>query len=204
MLKYLCLLAVYIVFYLSAMLLAPILPAFAYMQYGWSNNHEEEKVEPRLPKWLNWYMTPDNSLYGDQGWRLQHCPHHWRDYFGQVLWLWRNPAAGFCWSVLGGRIDGDTLFHVKDSGSGLNVDKGQGAFGWFRITASTGLFQCRIVKHLWGEKAWTFDYGWLLDPYVKDDHLYFHQPTALFQFQPQVRTVRNSCRIQASKDRTED
>ena len=35
-----------------------------------------------------------------------------------------------------------------DSGNGLNVDKGQGTFGWFKITSSSGYFQYRRLKNL--------------------------------------------------------
>lgn len=174
-------------FYLSAMLLAPILPAFAYMQYGWSNNHEEERVEPRLPKWLNWYMTPDNSLYGDRGWRLEHCPKYWETYIGQVLWLWRNAACGFAWSVLSKYIGSSERFLTSTSGCGLSLDKSRGESGWFKITCSNGAFQYRYVstgKYF----QFSFEAGWLLDVYVKDPVFGTHnQPRAPFSFQPQLR-----------------
>ena len=109
-----------------------------------------------------------------------------------VLWLWRNPAAGFCWSVLAQPVYMDTTFDLEHSGNGLNVDKGQGTFGWFKITSSTGAFQYRTVRKLWGNKAWTFEAGWLLDPYLKDSSAKLAQPKALFQFQPQIRTVKNA------------
>jgi hypothetical protein len=191
MFKYLFLLCVYIPFYLLAMLLAPVLPLFAELRNGPIDNNSGYGVEPRLPTWLSWFDTSyDNSLWGDNGWRTKHCTTYWQSYIGMVLWLWRNPAAGFCWKVLAVPIYTDTTFTLTDSGNGVNVDKGHGTFGWFRITSSSGYFQYRVVKRLLGDKAWTFDCGWLLDLYLKSPDAKLAQPRALFQFQPQVRTVK--------------
>jgi hypothetical protein len=81
---------------LLAMALAPILPVFARPQMGQCDNASDSRIEPRLPVWLWWFQTPDNSLYGNVGWRTIHCPD-WLSYWGQVKWLWRNPAYGFDW-----------------------------------------------------------------------------------------------------------
>ena len=173
------------------MLLAPVLPLFAKMRDGPVDNNNGYGVEPRLPKWLSWFDTSyDNSLWGDHGWKTKHCPEFWNTYLGMVLWLWRNPAAGFCWQVLAANIDLSEEFILTDSGNGMNVDKGQGTFGWFKITASSGYFQYRVVKKLWGDKAWTFECGWLLDNYMKDREARVKHPRAVFQFQPQIRTVK--------------
>jgi len=190
MIRYLLLLCIYIPFYLLAMLLAPVLPLFAELRNGPIDNANGYGVEPRLPKWLSWFDTSkDNSLWGDHGWRTKHYPKLWQTYLGMVLWLWRNPAAGFSWSVLAAKIDRKENFTVSHSGNFLDVDKGQGTFGWFYIKSSSGYFQYRVVKKLWGNKAWTFEAGWLLDNYVKSDIAFDEHPKALFQFQPQVRTV---------------
>ena len=191
MIHYLFLLCVYILFYLLATLLAPVLPLFAELRNGPIDNSNGYGVEPRLPRWLSWFDTSyDNSLWGDHGWRTKHCPKYWQSYLGMVLWLWRNPAAGFCWQVLAAPIYSDTTFSLSDSGNGMNVDKGQGTFGWFKITSSSGYFQYRVVKKLWGDKAWTFECGWLLDNYMKDREAIVKHPRAVFQFQPQIRTVK--------------
>ena len=169
------------------MLIAPILPMFSELRSGSVDNANGKGVEPRLHTWLSWFDTgKDNSLWGDFGWRTKHCPKHWQSYIGMVLWLWRNPAAGFCWQVLAAEITEQETFTITDSGNGLNVDKGQGTFGSFYIKSSSGYFQYRVVKKLWSDKAWTFDCGWLLDTYVKTPAT----GKALFQFQPQIRTVK--------------
>lgn len=43
---------------------------------------------------------------------------------------------------------------------------------------------------LCGDKAWTFECGWLLDNYMKDREATIKHPRAVFQFQPQIRTVK--------------
>lgn len=70
MFRFLIYLVVGELFGLLAWVVAPILPMFATMQDGWSDNSHYRAVEPRLPWWLGWFMTPDNSLWGDNGWLL--------------------------------------------------------------------------------------------------------------------------------------
>lgn len=190
MIRYILLLCIYIPFYLLAMLLAPLLPAFASLRNGPIDNANGAGVEPRLPNGLFWFDTStDNSLWGDHGWRTKHCPKYWQSYLGMVLWLWRNPAAGFCWSVLAYPIPSNEEFLVLDSGNGLNVDKGQGKYGWYFIQSSTGAFSFRWCKKV-GVKVLSFEAGWLLDVYIKDPSTLTKQSRATFQFQPQIKTAK--------------
>lgn len=191
MIRYLFLLCIYIPFYLLAMLLAPILPLFAELRGGPTDNNNWFGVEPRLPTWLSWFDTSyDNSLWGDHGWRTKHCPKYWQSYLGMVLWLWRNPAAGFCWKVLARESLLDDQYEVSDSGNGLAVDKGQGKYGWYFIRCSRdGAFSLRWCKKV-GPKVLSFEAGWLLDVYVKDAKYAEKAPVAPFQFQPQLKTAK--------------
>lgn len=186
--RFILLLAVYLVFYVVAMLAAPLLPAFASMRNGPADNANKEAIEPRLPSWLFWFDTStDNSLWGDTGWRTKHCPNHWDTYLGMVLWLWRNPAAGFCWSVLAHAVDLAETFTVESSGCGLDLDKGRNQQGWFLVRSNFGAFQFRWVK-AWRSLEFSFEAGWLLDVYVKDRQAIHYQPLAHFGFQPQIKT----------------
>jgi hypothetical protein len=45
-------------------------------------------------------------------------------------------------------------------------------------------------EELKAAKAWTFECGWLLDNYMKDREARIKHPRAVFQFQPQIRTVK--------------
>lgn len=190
MIKYISYLCLYLPIYLLAMLVAPILPLFSVTRFGWSNNRSVILLEPRLPNWLFWFDTSiDNSLYGDDG-HKERWPSIWDTYLGQVLWLWRNPAAGFSWSVLSAVVIEQTTYQLTETGAGIKTDKGQGTLGSFLITSSNGYFQYRIVKKLFGNKIWTFDAGWLLDVYIKNPTQVKTQSQAPFQFQPQIRTQK--------------
>ena len=189
MFRYILMLCTYIPFYLLAMLLAPVLPLFSELRNGPIDNSNSHGVEPRLPSWLFWFDTStDNSLWGDHGWRTKHCPKYWNTYLGMVLWLWRNPAAGFCWDVLSFPIDLAETYTLKHSGSGMDVDKGQGKYGWYFIRSSSGAFSLRWCKKI-GSKVLSFEAGWLLDVYLKDDEAILKHPKATFQFQPQIKTA---------------
>lgn len=190
MIRYCGLLCLYLAFYLAAMLLAPVLPLIAERRAGPANNGGAQAIEPRLPTWLAWFDTSmDNSLWGGEGWRAKHCPRYWPTYLGMVLWLWRNPAAGFCWSVLSHRVDRYDQFWVTHSGNGLDVDKGAGRYGWYFIQANSGAFSLRWCKKV-GRKVLSFEAGWLLDIYVKDASKLQKEPRAPFQFQPQIKTAK--------------
>lgn len=79
--------------------LALIAPLFARPLYGAIENNNGKAVEPRLPDWLSWFGTDDNSLYGDTGHKLR--VGDYKSYFGMVQWLWRNGFHGFNYRVIG-------------------------------------------------------------------------------------------------------
>jgi hypothetical protein len=65
-----------------------------------------------LPSWLKWFDTFDASI--DAGWAdkyftskytLMNPPSYWLRKWYQVLWLYRNPAYGFGYWVLGETFD---------------------------------------------------------------------------------------------------
>lgn len=174
MMRYILTLIAYLVSYILAMLLNPVFVLFAKPTLGPVNNNNGIGVEPRLPNWLSWFMTTDNSLWGDNGWQTKHCPE-FRSYLGQVKWLWRNAAQGFSWSVLAYQMDGSETFTLKHSGSGVIVDKGRDQLGWFYIRSSNGAWQFRYVGYLF-----SFEAGWLIDPFYKRGG----QCKALFLFGP--------------------
>ncbi len=149
-------------------------------------------LQPRLPAWLFWFDTAtDNSLWGDTGWRTLHCPKRWGTLAGMVGWLWRNPAAGFSWSVIAHAVDLAETFTVTSSGCGLVLDKGQpGQQGWYLVRSSLGAFQFRWVKEL-GPLQLSFEAGWLLDVYVKDPQAIHYQPKAIFMFEPTIRGLKH-------------
>lgn len=192
MFRYLILLFAYLMFFIVAMLMAPLLPLFSTLRDGPADNANKRAVEPRLPRWLFWFDTStDNSLWGDAGWRTKHCPEHWDSYWGMVLWLWRNPACGFSWSVIAHAVDLDETFSARSSGCGLDLDKGRQQEGWFLIQSNQGAFQRRWVKE-WHGLQLSFEAGWLLDVYLKDRQAIHYQPKAIFMFQPGIRKAKGA------------
>jgi hypothetical protein len=189
MIRYVLLLCCYIPFYILAMLLAPVLPLFAKNTYGPIGNNNGFAIEPRLPFWLFWFDTVDNSLYGDGGWREKHQPKRWNTYLGMVLWLWRNPANGFAWSMLSQDMSKDDTFTYTHSGNGLDVDKGKGKLGWYYIKCSNGAFSLRWCKRISKGLVLSFEAGWLLDIYIKDTTSFEKTPITTFQFQPQLKRI---------------
>ncbi len=97
--RYFLYLLIYIPFLFLAFLLSPLLVLFKKDYIGYCNNNTYTGVEPRLPSCLSWFMTPDNSLWGDDGWKNIHCPKY-KSYWGMVKWLYRNPAYGLATSLL--------------------------------------------------------------------------------------------------------
>lgn len=93
------------------MILAPVLPLFA--------THEA-----KLPRWLSWFDTYDNTLDGDDGWKYEHllflnCKGDSLDpvriYLKRVCWLFRNTAYTFSRNVMGVEIEADN--EVKFTGN---------------------------------------------------------------------------------------
>lgn len=78
--------------------LSPILPLFALRR-------------DTLPKWLSWFQTPDAPLDGDTGFLIKHKDTN--KYLRRVIWLIRNPAYGFSWTVLSAKVDAGTPITYK-------------------------------------------------------------------------------------------
>ncbi len=149
-----------------ANLIAPLLPLFAKPSLGQSNNGIETLVEPRLPNWLSWFMTPDNSLYGDKGWQTIHYPNY-KSYLGQVLWLIRNSAHGLVNGPLAAKFDriGD-IISVGDP----QLDRHNPAHAGLSFTAHCGdYFQwMKIVRVPLLKRQIYVNIGWLFDPFVEN------------------------------------
>jgi hypothetical protein len=78
------------------LVITPLLPILAVSHTGALDNNNSSGLGPRLPKWLSWFDTPDNSLFGDSKWNKEHSGTYWN----QVCWLYRNSLYGFKWTVL--------------------------------------------------------------------------------------------------------
>jgi hypothetical protein len=94
--------------YFIAYLLTPIIVLFA-------------KQDCNLPNWLFWFMTHDNTLDGDSGWKTESRPYlnesnRYKRYVNRCYWLWRNSLYGFDHSVLGIKYQsGDSVQVIGDN-----------------------------------------------------------------------------------------
>lgn len=158
---------------LVAHVVTPILPAFARPRLGPVNNNKGRAVAPRLPLWLAWFDTPDNSLLGDKGWQSKHDGGYW----SQVAWLYRNSLYGFKWGPLAAPMGAPRIIKGDPK-----INRNNGHYGILRISMRP-YWQWKCVKPI-GQSGycWMINLGWLLD----DED----QPRALFMFSPRLVTLR--------------
>lgn len=121
---------------LLAVVLNPLVALFA-DEEGW------------LPRWLSWFGTPDNPIDGDPPFRELHAPFKgavtgWKRWVNRTVWLYRNPAYGFDWSVLADRSEGQLVIKgTRPLGGDLSHD------GWY--FARVGNAWQLYVTHHWND-----------------------------------------------------
>lgn len=163
------------------LILSPILPLFSECRYGWSDNHSEWKYEPRLPKWLSVFDTPDNSLYGDRGFKQENGI----SYLSQVKWLIRNPAYSFGLRYLRSpyctQVWGDNSIRDNDNAKA----------GWCFVKAN-GLFQFTYIKRIAStDRCIYVVLGWNVRHLVDDNVPVKNDPhLATFVFSPRISGFR--------------
>jgi hypothetical protein len=153
------------------MLMSPLLAACAGKE-GW------------LPKWLWWFQTPDNWLYGDDGhmqrWGMGVFAKE-GTYWQMVSWLFRNPAYGFEWD---GPLAATT---TSDMPVVVHGDP------WIknRQDAKEGAYFCRVgpywnyklIIHLRDDLAFMLEFGWKLQGYAQGRE---SSGKAMFVFSPRL------------------
>ena len=178
---YLILVPISLILTLIALITAPVMPLFAKQIDGWLLNHSVWGIGPRLPNWLNWFMTPDNSLDGDETFQQING----RSYWSKVKWLWRNPAYSFALRYL------SNPYYTKVSGDKTIKDNDNAKEGWCFVQAN-GLFQFRYVKHIFStNRCWYFNFGWNVIGLV-DDNIPIKPDSwqATFVFSPRISGYR--------------
>lgn len=161
--RYFLLLPAWLLMEFLGALLWPILPWFFVDRLGPVDNANRYAVEPRLPTWLAWFDTPDNSLWGDHGWQTIHCPKDWNTYWGMAKWLRRNRSIGFSRSVLARHVFQRDIHYTGNP----YISADQGVYGVFKANDEHGTWQYKRVFPLLG-KSIGLNFGWLLDAMVKD------------------------------------
>ena len=179
--KYLFLVPISLVLTLVSLPLGIIFPLFAKPLMGWCDNHSYEAIEPRLPNWLNIFMTPDNSLYGDATFQRLNGFGYW----SQVKWLWRNPAYSFALRNL------CVPYTTSVKGDKTIKDNDNAKEGWCLVHAN-GLFQFTCVKRIFSSSRCIYvNLGWNIRGLVDDNVM--PKPLsweATFVFSPRISGYR--------------
>lgn len=134
---YLVLVPISLVLTLIALITAPIMTIFKVMKEWWCDNHSFRAIGPVLPSWLNWFMTPDNTLDGDATFQQINGLSYW----SKVKWLWRNPAYSFALRYL------NEPYETSVKGDKTIKDNDNAKAGWCFVRAN-GLFQFRYIKRI--------------------------------------------------------
>ena len=177
---YILLVPVSLALTLLAIVIAPILPAFAKDRIGPADNGSRQEVGPWLPSWLSWFQTPDNNLYGD----ATFISHNGKSYWSQVKWLWRNPAYSFGLQYL------SAPFQTTQSGDPTIRDNDHARAGWLKVHAN-GLFQIVWIQPVGFQRCLYVNLGWniraLIDPAVNPKPNPYE---ATFVFSPRISGFR--------------
>jgi len=179
---YLILVPISLVITLIGVIFAPVMVLFAYPQNGWCDNHSYQSVEPRLPPWLNWFMTPDNSLLGDATFYKLHMTGS--KYWNKVKWLWRNPAYSFALRYL------TAPYTASFSGDNTIRDNDNAKAGWCLVHAN-GLFQFTWIAPIGFSRCFRVTLGWNIMALVDDNVQPKPNPyQATFAFSPRLSGFR--------------
>ena len=187
-LKWLIMVPVMLVVTVLTFPMAFVLPFFAQYREGPLNNGNDYGWGWYLPKWLNWFQTPDNSLDGDNGWKTEHWQWRYKlptalcTYVGRVGWLWRNPGYGV------GVVYFDSAVPVVATYEGNPaVNDSPGVEGWCLVHAG-GLFQFVWVKRISTGKCAYFNLGWNIKGLINDPR---NRYTATYAFSPRISTWKD-------------
>lgn len=179
--KYILMVPISLVLTLIAIITAPFMVILKEQRDGWLDNGSIWGRGPRLPTWLNWFMTPDNSLDGDATFdRL-----NGRSYWSRVKWLWRNPAYSYGLQFINGMTP--TVWY----GDKTIKDNDNAKEGWLLVRAG-GLFQLVYVKRIFSTNRCIYiNLGWNIRVLVDDN--VWPKPgvvEATFVFSPRISGYR--------------
>jgi len=173
MIRWLIYLLALFVMSVIAIFITPLLPLFARPRLGPIDNNHGQAVEPRLPNWLSWFDTPDNSLLGDASWKACHDG----SYGSQVAWLYRNSLYGFKWGPIAAPMSEPRIITGDPT-----INRNNGHYGILRIRMA-GYWQWKCVKPIGRTgRCWMINLGWMLDD--------ADQKRALFMFSPRLVKLR--------------
>jgi len=161
MIKYVFYTVIQLLFTALAMILTPVIALFT-------------QSDGNLPAYLKWFQTFDATV--DEGWKNGYFgtfltpPTGFKLYWFRMLWLWRNPAYGFCYYLLGENFDPENWVITKwvktdtvsyfiaksKDGKLFNVSyggpKGSYKLGWKAWNYFQGIDQ--DGKAIWSKTPW--------------------------------------------------
>jgi hypothetical protein len=199
--KWFALLIPWAVFNIIAYLGAPILALFAVDRLGPIDNNNGTDIEPRLPLWLAWFDSYDNSLLGDGAWKRMEAGHwEWRanysgwlqQYLGRVGWLLRNPAYGFERAILAAKIKPTDIVDVF--GDPCIQDKPVGREGSC-YTEVGDYWAFDFVRRIGDTRCIKINLGWKLKTYAEDPTRVATQSIAQYVVSPRLTTFVPSSSI---------
>ena len=180
MISYILLVPLSLLLTLLAIIIAPVLPVFAVQKEWWLDNHAKRGVGPVLPSWLNWFMTPDNSLDGDATFERLNGISYW----AKVKWLWRNPCYAFAIRYL------TNPYYTVVKGDKTIKDNDNAKSGWLLVHAN-GLFQFTTVISIGFSRCIYCNFGWNIRALVDDGVPVKPDPyQATFVFSPRISGFR--------------
>lgn len=179
-LVYLALVPASLLITLIAIVLAPFLPVFAVDKEWWLDNHSKRGIGSVLPSWLNWFMTPDNDLYGDATFQAINGIN----YLAKVKWLLRNPAYSFALRYI------TAPYTTSVKGDKTIKDNDNAKKGWCLVHAN-GLFQFTSVTPIGYSRCIYVNLGWNVRGLVDDNVQTKPNPyQATFVFSPRISGYR--------------
>lgn len=155
---YILLVPISLLITLLAVILAPVMPVFTQQKLWWCDNHAYQAVGPVLPSWLNWFMTPDNTLNGDATFQNLNGISYW----AKVKWLWRNPAYSFSLRYI------TSPYNTSVAGDKTIKDNDNAKAGWCLVHAN-GLFQFIVVTPIGFNRCIYVNLGWNIRGLVDDN-----------------------------------
>ena len=165
---------------LLAVILAPVMPIFATQQEGALDNGSRYGVGPRLPKWLGWFQTWDNSLDGDATFEKANPP----SYISKIKWLIRNPAPSVALRTL------TAPYNTSYKGDPTIKDNDNAKSGWLLVHAN-GLFQFTFIIPIGFSRCVYCNFGWNIRALVDDNVQPKPNPyQATFVFSPRISGFR--------------
>ena len=185
-LKWLLLLPVMLFVTAATFPLAFVLPLFVEFKEGLLDNATKTGMGWRLPDWLGWFQTVDNSIDGDQGWKENHM--QWRfnfpapiaAYLGRIGWLWRNPGYGVgCEVMTGNPIEATFTGNEKVNDSPLSEG--------YILVKSQDLFQFTWCKKITETKCLYFVFGWNIKGLIGSEQ---KTHIATYAFSPRISTFK--------------